>query len=69
MDLKKIRSNFTRIIIKVDGVKGIKEIKRRNYGNNEVIDVVILVKSTLDIKEAHFIATSIENVLVKDYGV
>lgn len=27
-------------IIKVSGVKGVKEIKGRNYGNNEVIDVV-----------------------------
>ena len=53
----------------MDGVKGIKEIKGRNYGNNEVIDVVILVNSTLDIKEAHDIATHVEKVMIKDYGV
>ncbi|WP_243293063.1 cation diffusion facilitator family transporter [Bacillus sp. FJAT-47783] len=56
-------------IKKVDGVKGIKEIKGRNYGNNEVIDVVILVNSTLDIKEAHDIATHVETVMINDYGV
>ncbi|WP_458352698.1 cation diffusion facilitator family transporter [Peribacillus frigoritolerans] len=57
------------VIINVDGVKGIKEIKGRNYGNNEVIDVVILVNSTLDIKEAHDIATHVEKVMMKDHGV
>lgn len=45
---------------KVDGVKGIKEVKGRNYGSNEVIDVVILVDQTLDIQEAHNIATLVE---------
>ncbi|MFJ7469241.1 cation diffusion facilitator family transporter [Peribacillus frigoritolerans] len=57
------------VIINVDGVKGIKEIKGRNYGNNEVIDVVILVNSTLDIKEAHDIATHVEKVMMKEHGV
>ena len=57
------------VITNVDGVKGIKEIKGRNYGNNEVIDVVILVNSTLDIKEAHDIATHVEKVMIKDHGV
>lgn len=56
-------------ITRVDGVKGVKEIKGRNYGNNEVLDVVILVNSTLDIKEAHDIATHVERVMIKDYGV
>lgn len=57
------------VITKVDGVKGIKEIKGRNYGNNEVIDVVILVNSSLDIKQAHDISTHVEKVMMKDYGV
>ena len=57
------------VIINVNGVKGIKEIKGRNYGNNEVIDVVILVNSTLDIKEAHEISSHVEEVMIKDYGV
>ncbi|MDQ0879413.1 cation diffusion facilitator family transporter [Peribacillus sp. V2I11] len=67
-DEKKIHL-YKDVITKVDGVKGIKEIKGRNYGNNEVIDVVILVNSTLDIKEAHDIATHVEKVMMKDHGV
>ncbi|WP_102273887.1 cation diffusion facilitator family transporter [Cytobacillus massiliigabonensis] len=67
-DEKKIQL-YQEVIIKVDGVKGIKEIKGRYYGNNEVIDVVILVNSTLDIKEAHDIATHVEKVMMRDYGV
>lgn len=57
------------IIQNVDGVKGITEIKGRNYGNNEVLDVVILVNSTLGIREAHDISTQVEKVMMKDYGV
>ncbi|CAH0226304.1 hypothetical protein SRABI80_02409 [Peribacillus frigoritolerans] len=34
-----------------------------------MIDVVILVNSTLDIKEAHDIATHVEKVMMKDHGV
>ena len=60
---------YRNVIMKVDGIKGIKEIKGRNYGNNEVIDVAILVNSTLDIKEAHDIATKVERVMMNDYGV
>ncbi|WP_026560377.1 cation diffusion facilitator family transporter [Bacillus sp. J37] len=56
-------------IRKVDGVKGIKQIKGRSYGNNEVVDVVILVNSRLDITEAHDIATQVEKVMRNDYGV
>jgi len=60
---------YQHVIRNLNGVKGIKEIKGRSYGNNEVIDVVILVKDTLDIKEAHDIATHVEKVMTKDYGV
>jgi cation diffusion facilitator family transporter len=62
-------NQYRDIIRKVDGVKGIKAIKGRNYGNNEVIDVIILVNSTLDIKEAHNISTHVEKVMINDYGV
>ncbi|MDR6125297.1 cation diffusion facilitator family transporter [Bacillus sp. SLBN-46] len=60
---------YQEVITKLDGVKGIKELKGRNYGNNEVIDVVIIVQSTLDIRAAHDIATRVEKVLMSDYGV
>jgi cation diffusion facilitator family transporter len=51
------------------GVKGIKDIKARNYGNNTVVDVVILVNSTLDITHAHDISTNVEQALVKEHNV
>ncbi|MED4054546.1 cation diffusion facilitator family transporter [Niallia taxi] len=56
-------------IISIDGIKGIKEMKGRSYGNNEVIDVEILVNSTLDVKKAHDIADKVEAVLNQKYGV
>jgi cation diffusion facilitator family transporter len=52
-----------------NGVKGVKEIKARNYGNNIVVDVVILVNSTLDVKRAHDIATEVEDELVAKHNV
>ncbi|MEO2078586.1 MAG: cation diffusion facilitator family transporter [Bacillus sp. (in: firmicutes)] len=67
-DEKKIQL-YQGVITKLDGVKGIKEMKGRNYGNNEVIDVVILVQSNLDVRAAHDIATHVEKVLMRDYGV
>jgi cation diffusion facilitator family transporter len=51
------------------GVKGVKEIKARNYGNNIVVDVVILVNSTLDVKKAHDIATKVEEELISTHKV
>jgi cation diffusion facilitator family transporter len=67
-DEKKIQL-YQGVITRLDGVKGIKEMKGRNYGNNEVIDVVILVQSNLDVRAAHDIATHVEKVLMKNYGV
>jgi cation diffusion facilitator family transporter len=51
------------------GVKGIKDIKARSYGNNIVVDVVILVNSTLDITSAHDISTNVEQILTKEHDV
>jgi cation diffusion facilitator family transporter len=56
-------------INKCNGVKGVKEIKARNYGNNIVVDVVILVNSTLDVKKAHDIATKVEEDLIRLHKV
>ena len=53
----------------INGVKGVKKIMGRNYGNNEVIDIVIFVDSSLNIQEAHDIATLVETDLTKKYGV
>lgn len=60
---------YQEVIKQVEGVKGIKEMRGRNYGNNEVIDAVILVDAALNITEAHDIATHVEEVLLNDYGV
>ncbi len=51
------------------GVKGVKQIKARNYGNNIVVDVVIFVNSTLDVKKAHDIATEVEEELIRTHKV
>ena len=56
---------YKETVQKIYGVKGIKDIKARSYGNNVVVDVVILVNSTLDIKDAHDIATKVEDELMK----
>lgn len=61
--------SYKETIENIFGVKGIKEIKARNYGNNKVVDVVILVNSTLDIKHAHDISTDVEQALANEYDV
>ncbi|WP_428911013.1 cation diffusion facilitator family transporter [Niallia sp. Krafla_26] len=67
-DEKEIKT-YEETIQNIYGVKGIKDIKARNYGNNVVVDVVILVNSDLDIKSAHDIATKVEDKLIKDNKV
>ncbi|MFY4775011.1 cation diffusion facilitator family transporter [Metabacillus sp. RGM 3146] len=67
-DEKKIES-YRKTIVKMDSVKGVKNIKGRKYGNNSIVDVVILVKSNLDIKDAHEIATKVENMLKKEHQI
>ncbi|MDM5326439.1 cation diffusion facilitator family transporter [Neobacillus sp. CF12] len=60
---------YKQTIHQCQGVKGVKEIKARNYGNNVVVDVVILVNSTLDVKSAHDIATKVEDELIAKHQV
>jgi cation diffusion facilitator family transporter len=61
--------SFKETIQNTYGVKGIKDIKARNYGNNIVVDVVILVNSTIDIIHAHDICTNVENTLADVHNV
>ncbi|QUG41350.1 cation transporter [Psychrobacillus sp. INOP01] len=61
--------DYKNSIIDISGVKGVKEIRARKYGNNPVVDVVILVNSTLDIGAAHDISMVVEDVLIKEYDV
>ncbi|MEC2075230.1 cation diffusion facilitator family transporter [Metabacillus fastidiosus] len=56
-------------IEEVYGVKGIKDIKARNYGNNTVVDIIILVNSKLGIQEAHDISCEVEKALRKTHDV
>ncbi|MFC5588994.1 cation diffusion facilitator family transporter [Sporosarcina soli] len=53
----------------VPGVQKVKEIKARMYGNNAVVDVVILVKSSLSLEAAHDISTLVEKTLKDENGV
>ncbi|KAA9024214.1 cation diffusion facilitator family transporter [Niallia endozanthoxylica] len=61
--------SYKKTIENTYGVKGIKDIKARHYGNNVVVDVVILVNSTLDIIRAHDISTEVEQALAKQHNV
>lgn len=67
-DEKQIES-YKDTIIGCYGVKGVKDIKARNYGNNVVVDIVIMVNSNLDVRVAHDIATQVEIVLIKEHNV
>lgn len=61
--------DYKNTIINISGVKGVKEIRARKYGNNTVVDVIILVNSTLNISSAHDISIAVEEVLAKKYDV
>lgn len=56
-------------ICEVPGVKGIKDLKARSYGNNIVVDTVITVNPTLDISTAHDISTRVEQKLVEEFEI
>lgn len=60
---------YKRTICDVAGVKGIKDLKARSYGNNIVVDIVITVNPTLDISSAHDISTRVERKLVEVFEI
>ncbi|WLD93619.1 cation diffusion facilitator family transporter [Alkalihalobacillus sp. AL-G] len=60
---------YKETIRNVSGVKSIKDIKARSYGNNIVVDLVILVNPNLDIRNAHDISTNVEKALMEEHGV
>jgi cation diffusion facilitator family transporter len=66
---EKLIEDYRDTIIHVLGVKDIKEIRARNYGNNAVVDIVILVDSNLPLKKAHDISTEVENILMEEHAV
>ena len=67
-DIEKIQC-YKETVQNLYGVKGVKDIKARSYGNNTVVDVVILVNSDLGIRDAHDISTEVEDVLKDDHDV
>ena len=67
-DVDKIKL-YRGVIKEIHGVLGVKGIKGRNYGNNEVLDVIISVDSSLNIRAAHDIACQVEHVLINEHDV
>ncbi|GER67498.1 transporter [Weizmannia acidilactici] len=53
-------------VLSIAGVQSVKDIKARHYGNNTVIDLVIAVDPSLDLRHAHDISTKVEDSLIKD---
>lgn len=66
---EKLIEDYKDSIFNVVGVKRIKEIRARNYGNNTVVDIVILVNATLPLRKAHDISTEVENILKEEHEV
>ncbi len=66
---KKNLVNITQIISRVPGVKSVKDIKGRVYGNNIMVDVIIIVDAALNIAEGHKITEDIENHLKSEFDV
>ncbi|MGD6965739.1 cation diffusion facilitator family transporter [Rossellomorea vietnamensis] len=67
-DEKKL-NDYQDSVMEVTGVKGVKDIRARAYGNNTVVDVVILVSSTLDINDAHDISSQVEDHLKETHQI
>jgi cation diffusion facilitator family transporter len=60
---------YKETILNTPGVKGVKDIKARNYGSSPVVDVSILVNSTLGVGAAHDITTKVESALAEEHNV
>lgn len=60
---------YKKTIYTISAVQEIKEIKGRNYGNNTVVDMIILVHPNLSLEEAHNICTLVERTLKEKEGV
>lgn len=67
-DESKIQFYLT-VVQQVPGVQKVTDIKGRMYGNNAVVDIVIVVESSLTIYEAHDISTLVEKTLTEKHDV
>ncbi|GEK60274.1 cation transporter [Marinococcus halophilus] len=61
--------DYRETISELYDVQKVQNIKARNYGNNTVVDITILVDPSLDIQEAHNTATKVEYALIEQHGV
>ncbi len=66
---EEMMESYKMTALTVTGVNYVKEVRARKYGNNCVVDIVILVSPNIDIQEAHDISTEVENILINDHGV
>ncbi|MBE3569354.1 MAG: cation transporter [Bacillales bacterium] len=60
---------FKETVLTVPGVIKVKSVKARKYGNNVIVDIVILVDPTLDVRSSHGISDKVENILIEEYDV
>lgn len=60
---------YKETICEVQGVKSVNDLKARRYGNNIVVDIIITVAPTLDIRGAHDISTRVEKKLMEEYEI
>ncbi|WP_337031263.1 cation diffusion facilitator family transporter [Paenibacillus illinoisensis] len=67
-DVELIRE-YRKTIATIDGVETVKDVRARSYGNNAVVDVVITVRSDLDLQQAHDICTDVEDELLREHDV
>ncbi|WP_154893996.1 cation diffusion facilitator family transporter [Paenibacillus illinoisensis] len=67
-DVELIRE-YRKTIATIDGVETVKDVRARSYGNNAVVDVVITVRSDLDMQQAHDICTDVEDELLREHDV
>ncbi|UII55855.1 cation diffusion facilitator family transporter [Cytobacillus spongiae] len=64
-----VLKKYMKTALQIEGIKRIKNLKARSYGNHIVVDLVIAVNANLDIKDAHDISTILEKKLKNEYHI
>lgn len=67
-DENKIK-DFQETVLSINGVESVQKLKARNYGNNVVVDLVIIVAPYSALKDAHDISTQVEQVLITKHRI
>ncbi|MDR0921509.1 MAG: cation diffusion facilitator family transporter [Lactobacillales bacterium] len=60
---------YKKLIMSINGVKGVRTIRGRTYGANIFLDVVVLMDPTLTVMQSHYITEIIEKKLQEEYGI